>query len=275
MSSMQAQARTAGRQTTHSTAFEALARAGLVARGTVYAIIGVLAVQVAAHSGGTPTNQRGALETIQRQPFGHWLLVATAIGLGGYSLWRFVQAAAGQGPEGGGDHSTMGRVSAAVSGCAYAAMCALAVSLLLGASSQSSSNPHKSAAGVLGWPGGQWIVGAAGLAFICVGLYQGYKGASQEFMKEEKTERMGSVMRKWMPRIGMTGYLARMVVFCLIGIFAIRAAIDYAPKKAVGLDGALETLSRQTYGTVLLAVVAAGLIAFGLFSITESRYRRI
>jgi hypothetical protein len=82
-------------------------------------------------------------------------------------------------------------------------------------------------------------------------------------------------MRIWMPRIGTAGYLARMVVFCLVGVFAIRAAIDYAPKKAVGLDGALQTLSRQTYGTVLLAVVAAGLIAFGLFSITESRYRRI
>lgn len=275
MSSMQAQARTASRETTHSTAFEVLARAGLVARGAVYAIIGILAIQVAAHSGGTPSNQRGALETIQRQPFGHWLLVATAIGLGGYALWRFVQAIAGQGPEGGGDHSTLGRVSAAVSGCAYAAMCALAVSLLLGASSQSSGNPHKSAAGVLGWPGGQWIVAAAGLAFIAVGLYQGYKGVTKEFLKEEKTDRMGPVMRTWMPRIGMVGYLARMVVFCLIGIFAIRSAIDYAPKKAVGLDGALETLSRQTYGTVLLAVVAAGLIAFGLFSITESRYRRI
>jgi len=275
VSSMQAQARTAGRETTHSTAFEVLARAGLIARGAVYAVIGVLAVQVATHSGGTPTNQRGALETIQRQPFGHWLLVATAIGLGGYALWRFVQAAAGQGPEGGGDHSTLGRVSAAVSGCAYAAMCALAVSLLLGASSQSSSNPHKSAAGVLGWPGGQWIVAAAGAAFIGVGIYQGYKGVTKDFLKEEKTERMGPVMRTWMPRIGMVGYLARMVVFCLIGIFAIRAAIDYAPNKAVGLDGALETLSRQTYGTVLLAVVAAGLIAFGLFSITESRYRRI
>lgn len=273
---MQAQAQSAGRQTTHSTAFEVLARAGLIARGAVYAIIGVLAIQVATHSSGSrPTNQRGALETIQRQPFGHWLLVATAIGLGGYSLWRFVQAVAGQGPEGGGDHSTLGRVSAAVSGCAYAGMCALAVSLLLGASSQSSSNPHRSTAGVLGWPGGQWIVAAAGAAFIAAGLYQGYKGLSQEFLKEEKTERMGATMRTWMPRIGTAGYVSRMVVFCLIGIFAIRAAIDYAPKKAVGLDGALETLSRQTYGTVLLAVVAAGLIAFGIFSITESRYRRI
>ena len=148
MSSIHAQARKAGRRSTNSTAFEVLTRAGFVARGAVYAIIGLLAIQVAMHTGGTPTNQRGALETIQKQPFGHWLLIAVAVGLGGYALWRFAQAIIGHGPEGGGDQSGFGRASAAASGCAYAGMCALAVSILLGAPSQSSSNPHKSTAGV-------------------------------------------------------------------------------------------------------------------------------
>jgi hypothetical protein len=275
MSSIHAEARAAGRQSTNSRAFEALTRAGFVARGAVYAVIGVLAIQVAMHSGGTPTNQRGALETIQKQPFGHWLLIAVAVGLGGYALWRFVQAAIGHGPEGGGDGSGFGRVSAAASGCAYAGMCALAVSILIGASSQSSSNPHKSAAGVLGWPGGQWIVAAAGIAFIGVALYQGYKGVTRAFLDDDKTEDMGPATRTWFTRIGVVGHLARMVAFGLIGIFVVRAAIDYAPAKAVGLDGALEKLARQSYGTFLLVIVAAGFIAFGIFSIAESRYRRI
>lgn len=275
MSSIHAEARAAGRQSTNSRAFEVLTRAGFVARGAVYAVIGVLAIQVAMHSGGTPTNQRGALETIQKQPFGHWLLIAVAVGLGGYALWRFVQAAFGHGPEGGGDDSGFGRVSAAASGCAYAGMCALAVSILIGASSQSSSNPHKSAAGVLGWPGGQWIVAAAGIAFIGVALFQGYKGVTRAFLDDDKTEDMGPATRTWLTRIGVVGHLARMVAFGLIGIFVVRAAIDYAPAKAVGLDGALEKLARQSYGTFLLAIVAAGFIAFGVFSIAESRYRRI
>jgi hypothetical protein len=227
------------------------------------------------HTGGTPTNQRGALQTIQKQPFGHWLLIAVAVGLGGYALWRFVQAIAGHGPEGGGDQSGFGRASAAASGCAYAGMCILAVSILMGASSQSSSNPHKSTAGVLGWPGGQWIVAAAGIAFIGVALYQGYKGVTRAFLDEDKTEQMGPATRRWFTRIGVVGHLARMVAFGLIGIFVLKAAIDYAPAKAVGLDGALEKLARQSYGTFLLAVVAAGFVAFGIFSIAESRYRRI
>jgi Domain of Unknown Function (DUF1206) len=276
MSSIDARTRSAGRKATTSTAFEALTRIGFVARGAVYAIIGLLAIQVAIHGGSSrPTNQRGALETIQKQPFGHWLLIAVAVGLGGYALWRFVQAAFGQGPEGGGDHSTFGRIVAAASGCAYLAMCALAVSVLAGSSSQSSSNPHKSAAGALGWPGGQWLVGAAGAIFIGVALYQGYKGLSRKFLEEDKTEQMGPTTRRWFTRIGVVGYLARMVAFGLIGIFVVKAAIDYAPSKAVGLDGALQRLAHHSYGPYLLAVVAAGLIAFGIYSIADARYRRI
>ena len=276
MSSIDARTREAGRNAKNSTAFAALTRLGFVARGAVYAIIGVLAIQVAIHKGGShPTNQRGALETIQKQPFGHWLLIAVAVGLGGYALWRFVQAAFGQGPEGGGDHSTFGRIVAAASGCAYTAMCALAVSVLAGASSHSSSNPHKSAAGVLGWPEGQWIVGAAGAIFIGVALYQGYKGVSKKFLKEDKTDEMGPATKRWFTRIGVVGHLARMVAFGLIGILVVKAAIDYAPAKAVGLDGALSKLAHHSYGPYLLGVVAAGLVAFGLYSIADARYRRI
>jgi len=265
----------AGRRAAHSPAFEVLARIGFVARGVVYATIGLLAIQVAIHSSNERTNQRGAMETIEKQPFGHALLVAVAIGLGGYALWRFTQAFFGHGPEGGGDSSAMGRIVALSSGVAYAAMCALAVSILLGASSQSSSSPHKSAAGVLAWPGGRYLVGAAGAIFIGVGLYQAYKGLSRKFLEEDKTEQMGPTALRWMTIIGVVGHLARAVAFGLIGIFVVKAAVDYAPKKAVGLDGALSKLANQTYGTALLFVVAAGLVAFGLYSIADARYRRI
>ncbi len=266
--------RSEGRRATHSPAFEALARIGFVARGVIYATIGLLAIQVAIHSSNEKTNQRGAMQTIEKQPFGHGLLVAVAIGLGGYALWRFVQAAYGRGPEGGGDSSASGRIVALASGLSYAAMCALAVAVLLGTSS-SSGNAHSSTAGVLSWPAGRWIVGAAGVVFIGVALYQGYKGISRKFLEEDKTEKMGPTARRWITVIGVVGHLARMVAFGLIGIFVVRAAVDYAPKKAVGLDGALAKLAHQTYGTALLFLVAAGLVAFGLYSIADARYRRI
>ena len=273
MSSIDARARTAGTQATHSAAFEVLTRIGFLARGAIYVIIGLLAIQVAIHAGNETTNQRGAMQTIQQQPFGHWLLIAVAIGLGAYAAWRFVQAFVGSGPEGGGDHSTFGRIAAAASGCAYAALCVLAVTILLGSSS--SSNPHKQTAGVLGWPGGRYLVGAAGAIFIGVALYQAYKGLSRKFLDEDKTEQMGETTKRVLTVFGVVGYLARTVAFGLIGIFLLRAAIDYDPQKAVGLDGALARLAHQSYGSLLLGLVAAGLIAFGLYSIADARYRRI
>ena len=75
--------------------------------------------------------------------------------------------------------------------------------------------------------------------------------------------------------LGVVGHLARMVVFGLIGWFLIRAAIEFDPDKAVGLDGALAKLAHASYGPVLLGIVAAGLIAFGCYSLADARYRRI
>ncbi len=267
------QANRAGEAVSRSTAFEVLARAGFAARGVIYAIIGVLAVKVAIGSGGKTTNQTGALKTIADQPFGKTLLIVTAIGLAGYALWRIVHALIGHGPEKA--DSTMDRVAALGSGVAYAAMCAIAVGILLGSGSSSSGSPKKPAAGVLGWPGGVWIVGSAGVVFLGVALYQVYRGLSQDFLNDSKTEEMKPPIKQWITWIGTFGHLARGVVFGLVAIFLIKAAIEYNPNTAVGLDGALAKLANHSYGAWLLGVVAAGLVAFAAYSLSDARYRRL
>jgi hypothetical protein len=264
----------AGEEVGQSTAFEALARAGFAARGVIYGIIGILAIKLAVGAGGKTTNQTGALKTIAHQPFGKVLLILVAIGLGGYALWRFIHALLGHGPE--KSDSTSERIAALASGVTYALMCAIAVGILLGSgSSSSSSSPKKPTAGVLGWPGGTWIVGFAGAVLCGVALYQLYRGLTHDFLKDSKTEEMSPTVRKWIKWIGTFGHLARTVVFGLVGIFLIKAAVEYDPSKAVGLDGALAKLANHTYGAWLLGVVAAGLIAFALYSLSDARYRRI
>src|SRR4051794_40773486 len=172
----------AGNAVARSDGFEGLARAGFVARGVVYAIIGILAIKLAFGAGGKTTDQQGAMQTLAHQPFGTVLLVLLAIGLGGYALWRFVHAALGHGPE--RSDSKGDRLSALCSGLVYAGLCVLAVEILLG--SRSSATPDKTTAGVLGWPGGTWLVGLAGAVFIGVGAYQGYRGLTHEFLKDSK-----------------------------------------------------------------------------------------
>ena len=264
-----------GEKVARSGGFEWLARGGFVARGLIYGIIGVLAIKLAVGAGGTTTNQQGALKTIAHQPFGKVLLILVAIGLAGYALWRFVHALLGHGRE--DSDSGFERLAAFGSGLVYAGLCAIALEILLGSSrgSGGSSNASKTTAGVFGWPGGTWLVGIAGGVLIGIGLYQGYRGISKAFLNDSKTEQMSPRVRNWVEWVGSFGHLARMVVFGLVGTFLIKAAIDYNPSNAVGLDGALAKIAHASYGPLLLGIVAAGLIAFGIYSLSDARYRRI
>jgi Domain of Unknown Function (DUF1206) len=86
---------------------------------------------------------------------------------------------------------------------------------------------------------------------------------------------MGPRMRESIGWLGTVGHLARMIVFALIGIFLIKAAVDYNPRAAVGLDGALAKILHRAYGPLALGIVAAGLVAFALYSLSDVRYRKI
>jgi Domain of Unknown Function (DUF1206) len=263
----------AGESFVQSRAFEWLSRAGFVARGLIYGIIGILALKLALGHGGKLANQQGALHTVAHQPFGKLLLTLVAIGLGGYSMWRLVRAAIGHGPE--GVDSGIDRVGALGSGLFYGAMCVLAIEVLLGVDSPKTGSAKHETAGVLGWPAGVWIVGIAGVVMIGVALYQGYRGVTKKFLEDSKTAEMGPRTRKGISAIGTVGHLARMVVFGLVGVFLIKAAIDFNPHKAVGVDGALASIVHRSYGPFALAVVAAGLVAFALYSLSDARYRKI
>jgi Domain of Unknown Function (DUF1206) len=263
----------AGSSFVQSRAFEGLSRAGFVARGLIYGIIGILALKLALGHGGKLTNQQGALHTVAHQPFGKLLLILVAVGLGGYALWRLVRAAIGHGPEGRDD--AFDRVAALASGIVYAALCVLAVEILLGARGGSTTTPKKATAGVLGWSHGTWIVGIAGGVMIGVALYQGYRGITKKFLDDSKTGEMGPHVKVAIGWLGTVGHLARMIVFGLVGIFLIKAAVDFNARAAVGLDGALAKIIHRPYGPFALGLVAVGLVAFALYSLTDARYRKI
>jgi hypothetical protein len=254
--------------------FEWLARSGLVARGAIYAIIGVLALEVAFGVGGKTTNQNGALAEIAQQSGGKVLLALMALGLFGYAFWRLLRAAVGHGPEQADDGKD--RLTGLASGLGYGALFITCLSILFGSSSSGrSGSADKATGGVLGWPGGQVIVAIVGLVLIGVGLYQGYEGVKKKFLEDSKTEEMSEKTERAFTALGMAGHLARMVVFALVGYFLVKAAIDFDPDKAVSIDGALAALGKASYGPVLLGIVAAGMIAFAAYSIADARYHRV
>jgi hypothetical protein len=261
-----------GDQIVRSRWFDPFARTGFVARALVYALLGFLVVELARGHWRTPANQKGALETVAHQPFGGVLLTLLAIGLGAYATWALFRAALGHGPE--DTDSGFARFSRAASAVVYAAFCGLTIEILV-TGGGSSASPKGPPAGVLGWPGGRVMVGIAGAVLIGVALYQAYQGVSRRFLLDSKTEQMGSRTKRAITVLGVAGYLARAAVFVLVGVFVIKAAVDFTPHDAVGLDGALARLAGRSYGPYLLGAIAAGLFAFAIFSLGEARYRRI
>jgi hypothetical protein len=239
----------------------------------VYGVIAVLALEVAFRSGGKTASQRGALE-IAHQPFGRLLVIVVAVGLACYAIWRLISAVFGAPGKDG--RSGFKRLSALGSALAYGAVCVTAVKILAGANTAGGTNsPKHDTAGVLGWTAGPVIVAVVGLILIGVAVYQGYKGLARKFLEDSKTREMTPGVKRAFTVLGVWGHLARAVVFMLVGYGLVKAAIDYSPHSAIGLDGALQKLSRASYGPLLLGIVAAGLLSFALYSIADARYREV
>ena len=254
--------------------FRAVARAGMAARGVIFLIIGLLAIQVATGNGGDTTDQKGALANVAARPYGEGLLIALAAGLAAYAAWRLAQGFLDTDDKGDDGKGWVVRASKVGSGVAYGVLFFSALAILMGSRGGGSGtgSEKQTTAGVLGWPGGQAWVLLAAAAIAGVAVWNLYRGLGRKFMKRLHPSRR---MRGTVTAVGVVGMTARAVVFGLIAAFLAKAAIEYDPAEAVGLDGALARLAGQAYGPALLFLVAAGLVAFALYCFAEARYREV
>lgn len=257
---------------------ERLARLGYAAKGVVYLIIGGIAARAALGSGERVEGSQGALRTILEQPFGKALLALTALGLAGYALWRFVQAALdpeGKGSDGGG---LAKRAGYAISGVIHAGLALAAARMVMGGGGGQSgggdSADHWTAV-LMRQPAGRWLVAAVGLGILAYGAYALYRAYAVKLDRQLDLSRMSPEARTWAVRAGRAGIAARGVVFLVMGFFLLRAALQFDPSEARGLDGALQALQQASYGPWILALVALGLVGYGVYQLVEARYRRI
>jgi hypothetical protein len=259
--------------------FEAIARLGLIGKGLIFCIIGVLAIRVATHTGGDTTDKNGALQEVARQPFGELLVVALAVLFAMYAVWRFAEAVVGTDDDGVKDWAK--RAGYVARGAVYAVLAVVAIQIAAGSDGSGSGGSGGGGgedaytARVLEWPLGQWLVGAAGLAVIGAAGWNVWRGVARKFKKSWHTEQMSPREEQFATVVGVIGHLARAVTFALIGFFLVRAAYQYDPEETVGLDGALAKIARADYGPWLLGLTAAGLFAYGLFCFAEARWRDV
>jgi hypothetical protein len=256
---------------------EGLARAGLVAKGLTYCLVATLALNVAVRGRGQLEDRPGALHEVAQSSLGRVLLAALAFGLAGYAIWRFTLALLGRTLETGEREGVLKRIGTAARGVLYAWLAFVCAELVFDADEPAGQGRDEKelTARVLDWPLGRWIVAAVGIAVLTAGAYNLYRALSGTFRKDLKERQMGGEERRWYTVIGVIGHTARGVVFVLAGFFIARAAWEYDPKEAIGVDGALAKLANAEYGPFLLGAVAAGLFAYGLFCLVQARYRRV
>jgi hypothetical protein len=274
--------------------YRRLARAGLVARGIVYLVIGGLTLDIAA-AGRAPSgpDSRGAFAEIARQPGGRVLLSVLAVGLLAYASWRVVQFAAGaQGGEDSqsgrdsqdDDHRWLGverrtwqRIGWLASGAAYAVLFAEALEILLGSSTSSSGGerPEPFVASVLRSPGGPGWIGLLGIGIAAGGVALGVWGVVHRYEDVLRFEQMSAHVQLAARSTGIAGDLARGCSILLVAAYAVAAAVTNDPAQARAVDAALQSLVGVPGGRELLGLIGAGMLAFAVYSVFEARYRRL
>ncbi|MER5877992.1 DUF1206 domain-containing protein [Streptomyces sp. NPDC060235] len=263
------------RRAATGTAREGAARAGLTARGVIYALVGILALRIAFGGSGQQADRGGALQEIASKPFGAVLLWALGVGVVGMALWRLSEAVFGAAGEDGGKPAK--RLMAA-GRCVFYGFVAYSVLSFAAGSRGSGAGDKKSrdvTAKALGIPGGQWIVGAVGVGLVAAGVWIAVRAIMRKYHKHLKLGEMSKRVRQVVDVTGVGGGTARGAVFAAAGVFAVRAAIDYEPDKAKGMDDTLRSFAGTPMGPWLLALVAVGLILFGVFSFAMARWRKV
>lgn len=251
-----------------------VARLGYAAIGTVYILVGILALRVAFGAGGEAPDQGSALQQILGAPFGRAILGLAAVGLFGYLIWRLIEAVADVRGKGSKPDGLGARAGYAISGLTYGGLGIEAARLALGmgAGAGGDSQRQEWTARLMELPLGRWLVGIGGLAVVGVGIYQIYRGWSRGFRENLQMGKLSEGERRVVEPVGVAGHAAHGLVLGIIGAFLVQAAVRFDSQEAEGLGGALDELARQPYGPWLLAAVAIGLVAYGIYKLVEARY---
>jgi hypothetical protein len=245
---------------------------GLVARGILYLALAWLAVQLVVTSSGQQVDTRGALHELAQNAAGKVSLALLVVGFAAFALWHlFVASLGGTSKEEAGP-----RVANVVRAIVYGSLSVLSASFLF-ASKQSGNTDQTGktwTARLLDWTGGQLLVGAIGVAIGAAGIYLVWRALTGGPQDERAVLEAAPRETDALHRLGAVGNVARGAVVALVGLFLLVAAVQYDPNETVGLDGALKRLLDESYGDVVIVLIACGLAAFGAYSIARAWVNR-
>lgn len=253
-----------------------VARTGLVAKGIVYCLVGLMAFMAAFQVRGQSTKQAdttGALRFVEDLPAGTWLLLAVGIGLLCYALWRVVEAFT---QNKAGDSTTKkwgNKLRLVISGLGYLTLGIAAIKIVTNTSKGGGGNSNQNtAAEILSQPMGQWLLGLVALILAGVGVYQIYYAWSEKYRKHVSSiPGNGSDV---LLKTGKVGYAARGVVWLVIAWMLLQAALHANASEAGDTSQAFGFLQDGSYGQFVLGMISVGFFCYGFFCFIRARYER-
>lgn len=260
-----------------------LGRAGWFAKGVVYVLAGILALQIAAKASGfsksPATGQQeaspvGAIKTVAGSGGGAVLLWVLAIGMLLYAAWRVVSALLPGSTDAKGWAHRIGYFASAIM---YTTFALSAIALARDANKVPNGNQKVTdiSTKIMSHSGGRLLFGVVGLIVIAVGLYRISKGVKLDVDDELDMSGTQPGYRRFVEKIGAIGEIGRGIGFALVGFFILRAAMSYDPNDATGLDGALRRVAAHSWGVVVVLIVGIGFAAYGVFCLATFTHRRL
>lgn len=254
--------------------FEWIGWAGWIAKGAVYALIGLLFLRIAWLGGSDEeANQKGAIEEIADNAFGTTLLVVLAAGLALYVLWRLLTVVL---PGDWTGRALLDRIGYAVSAVTYITVLVSIVDVI-GSSASASGDEGEDrlieglVKGTLSMTAGRWLVALAGAVVIGIGVAFVHKGWTKSFRDDISGD--DGLEGTLVDRLGIVGWIARGAVMIVIGWFLVLAAYRYDADEAAGFDDSIRQLTETGWGSGIAIGIALGFMAFGAFCIVSARHR--
>ncbi|MFI9155893.1 DUF1206 domain-containing protein [Streptomyces sp. NPDC053367] len=265
------------RRAARGDAVRAGARAGFVARGVLYLLVGALAVRIALTDTHEQADRGGALADVATTPFGAGLLWALGIGLAGMALWRLSEAfLGGAGPKG---ERTGKRLMSAARCVFYGVSSFLVLSFAAGGRGSGAGSTDRQSDDItrrlLDLPGGPWWVGLVAAGVVAAGVWIAGRAVLRKYRKHLAWSGLSQGQRRFMDVTGVAGGVARGLVLAAIGVFGLEAAITFDPDKAKGMDDTIRSFAHTPAGPWLLIAVAVGLALFGAFSFGQAKWRKV
>jgi uncharacterized integral membrane protein len=254
----------------NSQTFAAVARAGYAVSGLLHILIGVIAIQLAVGRSGE-ADVSGAVSELANKPAGPLLLWACFAACAALALWQLGNAIVGDRYV--SDNKLTKRLSALGQALVFAALAATIMSFVLGRGQNSRESSSDFTGTLMKVPFGVFLLVAVGTGIAITGIVFAVRGFRKKFTKDLSLSSNPSV-HKFQLWVGVVGYIAKGIALFLVGLLVVIAAVRAQPEQSTGLDGGLKALKEQPYGPYLLAAVALGLIAYGLFLMVKARTLR-